>query len=1089
VSEEWAADRDPRWRAERAHRIAEECVRRRAAGERLSDEEILGQYSDLTGELRPLLAKLGRIARAREAAAGKAGDGSSTRPGLLEAGASGLPGAPDPAAEQDAGDARESAQGVEIPGYELLHVLGRGGQAVVHQALQRSTGRVVALKISRDGLLGSASERARFEREVRILSQLRHPNIVPIHDSGRAAGIAYFVMEYIAGQRLDHWVSGRERDVCGLLELFLPVCDAVAAAHLQGIIHRDLKPSNILVDISGTPHILDFGLAKHDSDPAEPESADVALTQTGQFVGSLPWASPEQASGESARVDLRTDVYSLGVVLYQILAGRFPYELTGGARHALETIRGTPPAPLRTVAPWLDEEIRTIVLKCLSKERERRYQSAGELARDIRRYLADEPIEAQRDSGWYILRKMLRRHWAATAVAAAFLVLLSGSAVTVSFLYQSAAQQEKLATRRGDELADTLRESELRRTLALRERAKARAASEFLQKVFLLVTPEKARTRDTTLLREMLDEVAASMPAELAGQPDVEVVIREVLGQAHAALLDPERAGEHFRAAVQLQRELLSAAPGALAVELQRLGQRFIDLRHFDEGQALLQESLGICRGTFGEESVQVRDSLAALGHAHMTRGYPRSAEDHFRLVLALCERHEATPQATEEALLWLTQALSMLGRMDQVVDTRVRLIELRERRLGPDHASLAPLWIDLSIALDERQDYAGALAAARRAAAIGLATGGRDDPARLTALDRIVLLAARLRDFELAQATHDEVLDQRRHRLGHDHPDVLIAGPAQHAMLAMEAGDHVKAVAAALEAVRQAERIFGSADPRFAEQLAQLAEHQKRAGQPAEAESSLLLALDVARTRLGDVHERVANILDAIGMLRLEQGRALEAEAPLTQALEIRARWFGQDHFLLADCWLHLGQVRWELGDAAGGEAAMRRAIEVRRAAREKEYLTSVFLNALAARLVKAGRAAEAAPLYDESLELYRGHFGPRHGAVAWCEESLLGPALEQAGDFEGAAGAYREAIDIRAERGEAQAAQRGQIALARCEIRLQRPDQAAALLNELMASLDDGATDLRREAWELLRSLEGASQGSPDGPHGVAP
>ncbi len=202
-------------------------------------------------------------------------------------------------------------------GYQIIREVHRGGQGIVYQAFQKSTRRKVAIKVMKEGPFASSSDRARFDREVQVLGQLKHPNIVAIHDTGVAAGCHYFVMDYISGQPLDVHMAGGEHSIAGTLELFAKICEAVNAAHLRGVIHRDLKPGNIRIDDAGEPHVLDFGLAKVaimgsvGVSPAE----SVAMTVTGQFVGSLPWASPEQAEGAPGKIDLRTDVYSLGVVL------------------------------------------------------------------------------------------------------------------------------------------------------------------------------------------------------------------------------------------------------------------------------------------------------------------------------------------------------------------------------------------------------------------------------------------------------------------------------------------------------------------------------------------------------------------------------------------------------------------------------------------------------------------------------------------------------------------------------------------------------------------------------------------------------
>lgn len=340
-----------------------------------------------------------------------------------------------------------------FPGYEILREIHRGGQGVVYLALQKSAKRRVAVKVMHAGPFMGSKGRTRFEREVQILGQLNHPNIVRIHDSGVTKdGGVFYVMDYISGRTLSEFVQAKKPDLDTILKIFVKICQGVNAAHLKGVIHRDLKPANIRVDQNGEPVIVDFGLAKlavPDS-PSEGEAAHEVMSMTGQFIGSLPWASPEQAEGAHGQVDVRTDVYSLGVILYQMLTGRFPYEVIGNMRDVLDRILRAEPVKPSTVRRNIGDEIETIVLKCLRKERDRRYQSAGDLGRDLERYMQGQAIEAKSDSGWYVISKTLRRYRMPVGVGVAFLVLIAGSSVVLSVLYRqkSIAQTQALESAR-----------------------------------------------------------------------------------------------------------------------------------------------------------------------------------------------------------------------------------------------------------------------------------------------------------------------------------------------------------------------------------------------------------------------------------------------------------------------------------------------------------------------------------------------------------------------------------------------------------------------------------------------------------------
>lgn len=407
-------------KASKINRLVEDCLRRRIAGETLPDDSILSANPDLLPELEVELRKLAviqeaeRIVRVESSPArGESGDNQNER-------------------DLAAADVPPSNS---ISGYEIIREIHRGGQGIVYLALQKSTKRKVAIKVMKERPFGGTADKTRFEREVQILGQLQHPNIVSIHDSGTAAGCFYFVMDYIPGQPLDDYMACGNLTIDDTLKLFNKICEAVNVAHLRGIIHRDLKPGNIRVDPSGEPHILDFGLAKVSAFDSVGESGTPAITVTGQFIGSLPWASPEQAEGQLGKIDVRTDVYSLGVILYHMLTGRFPYEVVGAIRDVLDRILKSEPARPSAIRNQINDEVETIVLKCLTKERERRYQSAGELARDIGHYLAGEPVEAKRDSAMYVLRKQLRRHCVPVIFGLVIFLILIASSIVSWTLY------------------------------------------------------------------------------------------------------------------------------------------------------------------------------------------------------------------------------------------------------------------------------------------------------------------------------------------------------------------------------------------------------------------------------------------------------------------------------------------------------------------------------------------------------------------------------------------------------------------------------------------------------------------------------
>jgi tetratricopeptide (TPR) repeat protein len=387
--------------------LLSEYFERRQAGENLSADQFASQHPHLAAELWPHLRGLSLVEQARSRASGISAE-----------------------------SAPEDGRLPQIKGYRLIEEIGRGGMGVVYRALQISTKRIVALKVMLGGPFASPASTRRFEREVELAARLQHPSIVGILESGEASGQRYYAMDYVAGVRLNRHLSVASADVSKMLRLFVQICDAVEYAHRHGVVHRDLKPSNVLIDEAGDPHVLDFGLAKALDHADSPESASTCVSLPGQVLGTLFYISPEQAAGAPADVDHRTDVYALGVMLYEALTGALPFGTTGRPSEIIRRILEAAPKPPSSLSKTVKPELEIIVLKALAREKQRRYQSAADLADDLRRYLAGEPIRAQRPSSLYVLRKKLIKHRLAAGAAAVVLMLAIAAVVSTAWARQ-----------------------------------------------------------------------------------------------------------------------------------------------------------------------------------------------------------------------------------------------------------------------------------------------------------------------------------------------------------------------------------------------------------------------------------------------------------------------------------------------------------------------------------------------------------------------------------------------------------------------------------------------------------------------------
>ena len=458
--------------------------------------------------------------------------------------------------------------------YSVIRSIGAGGMGIVYEAEQETPRRRVAVKVLRLGL-GSERDRLRFELEGSLLGRLQHPGIAQIFEAGASGDSPYFAMELVDGTALDEWAKQAGLGPLDRLALVARICDAVEHAHQRGVIHRDLKPGNILVDLRGQPKILDFGIARALEDDA---GKTPLITRSGEIVGTLPYMSPEQATGGPGAVDTRSDVYSLGVILHELLVGRRPFDFEGlSLSSILDLIRKGEAPPLGTLRPELRGDVETIVAAAMDKDRERRYGSAAALAADIRRFLADELISVRPASGMVRLRKFVRRNQALVgAVTATTAALLFGLAATSWQAWKKTAAEK-----------DARSQAEL----AHEERAAAVAARDDWKRQFGV-----SRAINDYVLNEMLES-----PDPYRDGPEVKVV--DVLDRAAAGIDD----------AFHDQPSLAAAVRDTLAMSFQRLGMT-------TRGLDLAEKSWKYRRREFGEKHPEALESLAHLAEIKGTR-------------------------------------------------------------------------------------------------------------------------------------------------------------------------------------------------------------------------------------------------------------------------------------------------------------------------------------------------------------------------------------------------------------------------------------------------------------------------------------
>ena len=787
--------------------------------------------------------------------------------------------------------------GDKIGNYKILQLIGEGGCGSVFMAEQEQpVRRRVALKVIKLGM-DTRNVIARFEAERQALALMDHPNIAKVFDAGATAnGRPFFVMELVRGIKITEFCDQNNLTTNERLKLFREVCKAIQHAHQKGIIHRDIKPSNILVtqrDGVPVPMVIDFGIAKATSQQL---TGKPVFTEFAQFIGTPAYMSPEQAELSVVDIDTRSDIYSLGVLLYELLTSRTPFDSKELMEVGLDAIRRAireiePPKPSTRLSTMQDADLTTIarqrdaatqklihlirgdldwiVMKSLEKNRTRRYETASSFAGDIDHFLNNEPVIARPPTALYRLQKLIRRNQvvftASTAVASAIVVGLVLS--TWLFFREQAARRD-----------------------ADREAQRSQQVARFLEDMLKGVGPGVALGRDTTLLREILDKTLARVTNDLKDQPEVQAEICNTLGEVYRALGQSGKAEQLHRSARSLLELTRSAKRRDVAVSLNDLALVLRDLGRLPEAETLQREALELRRKLSGNEHAEVAESLNNLALVLRSEGRLAEAEKLHRAALAM--------------------------------DLKL---------FGHDHLAVATSLNNLALALDAEGNPADAESGLREALGIQKKLQGDDQPGVAITLDNLAFVLREEGRLDEAEILERQSLEMQRKIFGPEYPSVATAINNLGLILAAQ-GKTVAAEKLLREALAQRRKLLGPVHPELAASLHHLAVRLREEHELDEAGQLEGEALVMRRKLFGEESLAVADSLNNLALIRQAEHKLAEADGLFEEAAATQKKFYGNDHPNLAATLNNLAFVKRAEGKLGESEATLRQVVDIRR-------------------------------------------------------------------------------------------------------------------------------------------------------------
>jgi serine/threonine protein kinase len=782
--------------------------------------------------------------------------------------------------------------------YKLLSVLGEGGMGVVYLAEQAEPiQRRVAMKVIKPGM-DSKRVIGRLEVERQALALLDHLNIAHVYDAGTTeTGRPYFVMEYVKGLSITEHCDHHKLTIDQRLRLFQQVCQAVQHAHQKGIIHRDIKPSNILVSMEAdraNPKIIDFGVAKALSQPLTERTL---ITEACQLLGTPEYMSPEQIDMANEDIDTRSDIYSLGVLLYELLTGVLPFDSdalrTGGIENIRKIIRETDPntpstrltklgekatsiaqnrrMEIHTLTRHLKKELEWIPLKAMRKERSERYRSASELADDVENYLLGNPLMAGPVTTAYRVKKFVRRNRTLVAgVVAVGITLMAGLIVSTALYFRAEAL-----------------------------RVEAQLIADFLENDVLGAV--SGANVDEATFSYALEAAGKSLESKFEDKPLVKASIHHKLGMTYRALHESAKAEQHLECAWRIRREHLGAMHLDTLKSMEMLGWVYRDQSRLDDAEKLWSRQLEIIRKEYGEEHEMAMDIMNHLANTYGHQGRPKEAEEMFCKVLEINERVRGDRYFTFIAALNLGAQYSFMGRYEAAQQLLTEALEVARQRWGLKYEEGT---LKYTMILANLYRAKGQYGEAEQLLETTLETARQKwGTQNWTTLQALLFLGGLRTDqghFDEAERLLREALKGYRLKLGNTIDDEYELPPqAMNALvvLLMERKQYDEAASLLQEALRIRTRLLSDNSSGILEIKHSLAMLHTRQGEYDDANDLFTTVLKGKQDIFDRDHPRTLETLNGLGMLRREQQRYEEAEKLLIEALEARQIKLGDDH------------------------------------------------------------------------------------------------------------------------------------------------------------------------------------------------